>query len=312
MIEIAELPDSLRENFAIIKYIPELSYVTKMSEKLCPDVGLLETKCIPELFLQGGTCIFLNRYFGGLIDTSFKVAYQSHSDLQKTLEIYNIDPTAFWYLVLFLKDYVDDESKGMKKQENGYTELTKLVSKLYAMNFHEFPPDGKYQGCENSGVLALKVGTRKLEIKSDKTLFGLFCALRSFLRNNKPKRKKELIDGAWEETNSYDIDIDKEYLFSAGKGHLAEEIKIPETYRISYFAKYMKGFLDPFKTTNRDWHISRDKWLLTSRIVYIIGYSTNVLYNKRKKDDHATDEDFLKKNYKKDRYKDEVLREIYV
>jgi len=317
MIEINELPDSLKDLSNInVREVPQLKYVVEMSEKLCPDVGILETNRQPHLIFQGGTYIFLKRYFGGKIDTSFKEAYQNHADLQATLRVYGIDPTAFWYLILFLKDYVDDESSGQKRVDSAYTLLYNMASRLYEMGFCVNPQYGEYHGCKNEGLLRLKVGKHWVDMKDDKALYGVFCALRGYLKRVQPKRKKELIDGVWEDTNSYDINIEEQHLFTIGGEQDMENITIPETYKISYFAKYMRKFLESFKTNNKDSRISTDKWLLTSRVIYTIGYSSDRRYNARRKkrNDNGciVDCDFLKGNYKNNRYPDEVKREIYV
>ena len=311
MIEIDELPENLRNPDRVkVREVPQLKYVVEMSEKLCSNVGFFLS--YEYNFFQGGTLIFLKRYFDGEIDTSFLSAYQNNADLQKTLEAYSINPTAFWYLLLFIKDYVDDESTGEKRIDTAYTELCKFASKLYEMGFCEDPYDGQYCGCHNRGLLKFKVGKRWFETTNDKTLFSVFSALCRYLRIMERHREIALIDDVWEETNSYEYEPEKEHLYNNSPKQNIEIISIPETYKISYFTTYMKIFLKSFRTINRDTHISTDKWLLISRAIYIIGYSSDIRYNQRKKSDGVTDMDYLKGNYKKARYKDEVRRKIYV
>ena len=314
IVDISELPDELRNPGVInLKDISQLRYVVEMSEKICPHVGLFETKGMPELFLQGGTCIFLKRYFEGKINTSFKNKYQTTSDLLNTLSAYDIDPSAFWYLILFIKDYVDDESTGKKQVDSPYTQIFNLASKIHEMEFNVNSMNGEYQGCVNKGELKLHVGKHwVVDITDDKALFGIYRALLSYIRKAHPKRRKELIDGVWEETNAWEHDMDFEYLFVTSQEQPEETITIPETYKISYFATQMMKFLKQFKTSERNNKISTDKWLLISRVIFIIEYSSDVRYNKRRKEDHVTRMNFLKGNYKKDRYPDEVRREIYV
>lgn len=312
MADILELPDVLRNRDGFdLKDFPQLKYVLEMSSKLCPHLGFFWNT--DPFFLQGGTLIFLQRYFAGSIDTSFKDAYLSNADLQNTLGFLGIDPSAFWYLILFLKDYVDDESSGQVIADCAYTELYNLAEKLYEMKFAIDPIDGGYLGSNDSGILKLKVGKHWIQdITNDRALFGLFCALRSFLRTNKPRREKALIDGVWEETNGWEIDVHNAHLFTLPHNYPSKSISIPETYKISYFATYMREFLEPFSKKSSDWRISTDRWLLTSRVIYIIGYSSDARYNTRKKSDGTTDLDFLKNNYTKDRYKERIRRTIYV
>lgn len=310
MVEIDELPDSLRHPEPTdIRKAPQLKYVTEMSEKLCPDAGCIQ---YGHTLFQGGTCIFLKRYFDGKIDTSFMSAYQTHSDLQNTLEAYGIDPTAFWYLILFLKDYVDDESSGEESVPTAYTIIYELASRLNKMDFIENPFDGEYQGCKHEALLRLKVGKHWLDIRDDKALYGIFCALCNYLNKVQPKIRREFIDGVWEEVNSWDHEIEHEHLFSLSPEREREDIVIPETYKFSYFTNYMRKFLRSFKTPKVNWRISADKWLLISRVIYIIGYSNDIRYNTRRKPGDVHDLDFLKNNYKKDKYKHVVRRKIYI
>ncbi len=310
MVEIRELPEVLRDPFSSnIRDVPQLKYVVEMSERICPDVGFIQYS---RFLFQGGTCIFLKRYFDGNIDTSFMSEYQTNSDLQNTLEAYSIDPTAFWYLILFLKDYVDDESAGEESIPNAYTMIYELASRLNKMDFIENPLDGEYQGCKNEALLRFKIGKHWLDIRNDKALYGIFCALCCYLNKVQPRRRRELIDGEWEEVNSWDHEIEHDHLFTISLEHERDYIVIPETYKISYFTKYMREFLRSYKSPKVDWKISADKWLLISRVIYTIGYSNDIRYNTRRKPDGVHDLDFLKNNYKEDKYKHVVRREIYI
>lgn len=311
MAEILDLPIDLNGiNDADFEEVPQLKYIVEMAKELCPNVGfwLNDTP----FFNQGGTLIFLKRFFDGSIDTSYRNAYLTNTDLQKTLEVLGIDITAFWYLILFLKDYVDDESEGYKKGNTAYNDIYNLGAKLNEMRFNKDPFNGEYLGYKNEGLLRLRVGKHWLEINNDKALNGIFNAICGFLRRNQPKRRRELIDGVWEELNEWEIDISDQYLFETSLNQQRERIEIPETYRISYFTTYMMSFLQAFSTKNRDWRISKDKFLLISRVIYTIGYSTDVRYNTRRKPNGTDDLDFLKNNYTKERYKYEIQRKIYV
>lgn len=311
MITIPELPDTLRnitnDDF---RTEPLLKYVVSVVEKLCPYVGWISFD--KPFYDQGGTIIFLRRYFDGSIDTSFKDAYINNKELQDTLGVFGIDVSAFWYLILFLKDYVDDESSGHIFKDSPYSKLMNLARKMYEMGFQTSPFDGEYWGAKNKGKLQFRLGSKHWEtIDDDKSLYAIFSAICNFLRNNKRRYEKALIDGEWEETNAFEYNPTTDYLYNSNGGNETEKITIPDTYKISYFTTYMREFLKPFTTTNKDWHISNDKWLLISRVIYTIGYSSDVGYNTRKKAGKTTDLDFLKGNYQKDRYKDRIIRRIY-
>lgn len=314
MVTIADLPPSL-ENITNgdFRNEPLLKYIVPFAEKHFRYVGFSPE---PYFLGQGTTIIFLKRYFEGAIDTSFKDAYLANKELQDTLGVYGIDVSAFWYLILFLKDYVDDESCGPVINNSAYNKLRNLAAKMYEMGFQESPLDGEYWGCKNKGKLQFRIGSKHWEtIDDDKTLYAIFCAICAYLRRNKrPKYHKEWDEysGEWIEVENNEYEPEIEHLFTTHSSDDNEIITLPETYKISYFTTYMRDFLKPFTTTNKDWHISNDKWLLISRVIYTIGYSSDVRYNTRKKANHITDFDFLKGNYIKERYPKRISRSIYV
>lgn len=313
-MEIANLPDYLRNpEEANFRKEPLLKYVVQMCDELCPDVGFLSFDSANPFL--GGTAIFLKRYFEGDIDVTFRDAYCDNEELQDTLVAYSIDPSAFWYLILFLKDYVDDESEGNEASNNTYNELLKLAGKMYEMGFRENPMDGMYEGSEKQGQLKFGIKPKEkknydwLTIDDDKVQYAIFNALCGFLRKNKPRRYKELIDGVWEEVNYYETTPDNEYLFNSVKKD-DKVIAIPETYKISYFATYMRRFLKQFPTPTAT-RYSSDRWLLISKLVFLIGYSDDERYNKGTTDDGSILR-FLKDNYQKERYSTIIQREIYI
>ena len=314
MITITELPDRLKtpENIRL-EDEPLLKYVTQTVKMNCPTVDFRSLADINHS--QGATLIFLHRYYDGKISLAFKDAYLNNKELQDTLVAFGIDVSAFWYLMLFLKDYVDDESEGPKITNNAFAKIEELMQAMYKMSFSENPFDGSYTGCTKAGTLEFKVergkNNKRIIINDDKTLFAIFNALCSFYQKNKPRLMTEVIDGKREEINCYDINPDNEYLFDTIKSKQRQTLKIPDTYRISYFARYMLEFLRPFTSTNKDTRISKDKYLLISRVIYIIGYSNDERYNTRKREDKIHDLDFLKNNLPKGKYQDKVQRQIY-
>lgn len=56
--------------------------------------------------------VFAYRYFNGKIDTSFKEIYEQADELLATLEGFGIDKDAFWYFILYIKDFVDGTING--------------------------------------------------------------------------------------------------------------------------------------------------------------------------------------------------------
>ena len=294
MVTVADLPQALA-NITNDDFRKEtlLEYIISVAEKLCPDVGIDFN--VSWGFRQGATLIFLKRYFQGDIDISFKDSYINNGELQKTLEALGIDPSKFWYLILFLKDYVDDETTGQIIPYTAYNQVELLVDKMYELGFREDELSGEFLGANKVGELSFRVGSGHYQkIDDPNALYAIYCALRSFLRKEKPRREVAEIDGKWEELNAYQVDLLNQHLFTIKVDSDAEPLTMDESFKIKRFADYLLPFLKTFKSNNTDTRISKDKTLLASRIIYIIGYTTDISFNQRRKADGVTNMDRLK------------------
>ena len=138
LYQIKELPD-LKVNWTeSCKCLnePLLEYVWEVANQFLPDYEETDTGIIPvESFAPA---IFANRYaernlsveerygrskemktFKGILeeykkleyrklDDSFKEKFLTNEDLQNTIEAYKLDVSKFWYLLLFIYDFIED------------------------------------------------------------------------------------------------------------------------------------------------------------------------------------------------------------
>ena len=74
--------------------------------------------------------VFAFRYLEGKIDVSFMERYEASVELLATLEGYGIDKDAFWYLLCFVKDYVDGQIYGAPLANTAGENLKEIIDRL--------------------------------------------------------------------------------------------------------------------------------------------------------------------------------------
>lgn len=137
-MEIEELPDlkvAWHESYKCLNE-PLLEYVWEVANHFLPDYAETDTEMIP--VESSAPAIFANRYaernlsveeryertqemktFKGTLeeykkreyrklDDSFKEKFLTNEDLQNTIEAYKLDVNKFWYLLLFVYDFIED------------------------------------------------------------------------------------------------------------------------------------------------------------------------------------------------------------
>lgn len=138
MYQIEELPDlkvAWHESYKCLNE-PLLEYVWEVANHFLPDYAETDMGMIP--VESSAPAIFANRYaernlsveeryeriqkmktFKGTLDEykkreyrklddSFKEKFLTNEDLQNTIEAYKLDVSKFWYLLLFVYDFIED------------------------------------------------------------------------------------------------------------------------------------------------------------------------------------------------------------
>ena len=93
---------------------PKLEYVKLVANHFVPrhpicrrmeDYKNCEKECLPSRAID----IFAMRYINGYIDIddSWLNEYLTSADIQATLMGYKFDAEKFWFLILFIKDFID-------------------------------------------------------------------------------------------------------------------------------------------------------------------------------------------------------------
>lgn len=246
-----DYPEQARPHPLYYNY-PLLEYVQQIANKIYPcffypffdpatgqPLGIMKT-------LSYGADIFAKRYFDGEIDLSFKEKYETANAMLATIEGFGIDKDKFWYLILFLKDFVDGFAYGGELIDTPIMEIEKIIQ--FLRNQEE---------CE---YIQIQTNKNKHKTQNKKTIDALINCLTSGIEQI--KQIKEYNQGG-----------------AAMKEDLTRRNIGLKQY---FFTHYMLRFLQPYKppceakeTSNnkKSEEICYEKLILVSRIIYVINYT---------------------------------------
>jgi hypothetical protein len=200
-----------------------------------------------------------NIYYGKNEHMESNEEDESIPDISMTLKAYDIDISKFWYLCVFLKDYVTGETiEGARIEQDSHRErLEKFVSLVNQLNPDLF---GNFYKTTGEAELTLRVGKgkkNKLVINNGHTLALIRNGIQYVLDNY----HSDYIDFS---------EVDQSKRLKSTRGDIV---------RIALFYKYLLWFLDHC-TINKEvvkeaQYLSTSKILLISRMVYILGLSDN-------------------------------------
>ncbi len=179
--------------------------------------------------------------------------------ISTTLRAYSIDISKFWYLCVFLKDYVIGETiQGARIEQDSHREsLEKFVNLVNQLHPNLFANFYKTTG---EAELTLKVGKgkkNKIVISNGHTLALIRDGIRYVLDNY----HSDYLDFS-------EVDFNDRLKTTRG-----------DIVRIALFYKYLLWFLDHCavdeEVVKESIYLSKSKILLISRMVYILGLSDN-------------------------------------
>lgn len=250
---------------------PLLEYVIKVANNFIPDLEPIEKVLLDSVAPD----TFVYRYTEGFIDTSRVNKYLASEEVIDTVKAFGLDVDKFWYLCLFIKDVVDGYTvNAIKKNPTPREELKNLVAEL-----DKLEPEIKYNRILNvkgTGELTLKVGKHPVKITNGRTLAIINYAISKLLE----AENNELLDSA-----SIDINQKKD---------------LKPVYQIYLFNKYLSWFIKPL-VADKASLASKDKSLLISRMIFILGISDDENYFEEY-NDKGDKLNFLKNNLR--RYQD--------
>lgn len=232
---------------------PLLEYVVDFANKVFPTYdreGFYESN-MPDLFGD--------RYVKGIIKPiGFDKYLDDKLEIQYTLDAFGLDSNKFWYLCLFLKDYVKGQTtNAIKTNPTHREELSNLLYELNKMNIKI-----KYDrilSAEKGGELSFKVeGGKKVVITDKTTLIYINAAITTFMEK-------------------YNNILDKSTL------DIKATTSLPLIYQIYLFNKYLSMFLKPL-VAKKGTIASKDKSFLISKMIYVLSISDDVKFITEYKD----------------------------
>ena len=226
---------------------------------------------------------FVQRYKKGSIDISRINKYEDSVEVQETIKAFHLDPSKFWYLCLYIKDYVDGQTIDALRISSSHRKMFKdLLDEMEKMS-----PD-------KSAELSFKVDGSKhaVKIADYDILFFLKDLVEAYLKMS-PESNDEFLDS----------------------GHIDSHhaLNVAPIYRVYLFDHYLSWFLQDLKadksvmSVNPNELISYDKKLLISRMIFVLGISDDESYYEEY-DENGRKNSFLKNNLRK--YKDVTIPTI--
>ena len=193
---------------------------------------------------------FYQRYFSGHIDTSRLNKYEESEEVQGTLKAFGLDSAKFWYLCLLIKDHIEGSTiNAIKRNQTHREEIKNLIAELNLLQPDIHP---NYINVATNGELTLKVGKHPVRIKDGQTLSLINIALTEFLEKN-----DEYSD-----------------LFDSASVNFEDTTILSPIKQLYLFDKYLSWFIKPLEA-NAEIYASKDKRLLISRMIYLLGISND-------------------------------------
>lgn len=193
------------------------------------------------------------------LDTSFKDKFLNNKDLQNTIEAFGLDVSKFWYLLLFVYDYIEDFSTNAPTPNRG------TIDEFNVFNI-------KLE--EATGILLNKNGRKSYETDREDIMKLVKKALDYYVNhcndiwNDKTipltERLEQLSKLGFENIACPTIPIDKE-----------NKRTLDISYKKWYFAKMFLFFLENRKAKTLPHvkeKVSKDKMMFVSRLIYTVGY----------------------------------------
>lgn len=193
------------------------------------------------------------------LDTSFKEQFLANEDLQNTIQAFDLDVSKFWYLLLFVYDYIKDfATNAPTPKKTALEEINLFNSRLE----------------EATSIRLSKNGRKNYETDREDIMKIIKASLEYFVNTY-----NNIID----ESNSREEQLER--LREIGLDNLINQWTIPVdyadertldiSYKKFYFAKMFLYFLENRKAKTLP-HIktkvSKDKLLFVSRLIYTVGF----------------------------------------
>ena len=193
------------------------------------------------------------------LDTSFKDKFLNNKDLQNTIEAFGLDVSKFWYLLLFVYDYIEDFSTNAPKPQND------TLSEFNVFNVK----------LEKATEIVLKKNGRKsYETDREDIMKLIKIALDYFVNSyNAIMETDYTIEKQLEQLEK--LGLDNYINHRTTPIDWKQERTLDISYKKWYFAKMFLFFLENRKAKTLSHvkeKVSKDKMMFVSRLIYTVGY----------------------------------------
>ena len=288
--QIAELPDlkvNWTESYKCLNE-PLLEYMWEVANHFLPDYAETDTGMIP--VESSAPAIFANRYaernlsveeryertqemqtFKGTLeeykkreyrklDDTFKEKFLTNEDLQNTIEAYKLDVSKFWYLLLFVYDFIEDIGTNAPA-------LNKSVLEDFSY-FHT-------NLSEATSITLKKNNKKSYVVEREDTIRIIQAALQHFINTysdiihseqDRETMIKQLKNIGLEGFIRNDL---------SSKISFTDKSSLDISYKKWKFTDMFLFFIERRKATtipNKKVKVSKDKMMLVSRLIYTVGY----------------------------------------
>jgi hypothetical protein len=237
-----ELPKH-EDEWAYYESEPLFDYVTRVSDMM----GEIVTDINPDGSHESTPHLlpfsFASAYHENKIDLKgVNLEVYEKSEIQDTLKAFGLDSSKFWYLCLFIKWKVDWEfNSAMTFPKEPLEKLKDLQAEFEKLDFTKVR--GKYVSSKTAELTFKVKGSKAYTIDDKETLAILNNIINGYLLTTPTKG----------------------YLL-----HDSQKVDLSIATKMYLFNKYLTWFIAPLKADSKI-HACKDKSLLISRMLYILG-----------------------------------------
>ena len=222
---------------------PLFEYVTRVSDMM----GEIVTEINPDGSYESTPNLLPSSFANAFHERSFDMkdinqAVYEKPEIQDTLKAFGLDSSKFWYLCLFIKWKVDWEfNSAMTFPKEPLEKLKDLQAEFEKLDFTKVR--GKYVSSKTAELTFKVKGSKAYTIDDKETLAILNNIINGYLLTTPTKG----------------------YLL-----HDSQKVDLSIATKMYLFNKYLTWFIAPLKADSKI-HACKDKSLLISRMLYILG-----------------------------------------
>ena len=195
---------------------------------------------------------------------SFKERYLNCRELQDTIAAFGLDVSKFWYLLLFVHDYIEDIGSNSPTLEKSTLE-----------DFNDFANKLR----EATSITLKKDSRKSYAVEKEDTIRIVQAAVQYYI-----KSYNDIIDSNLTRDEITErLDDMGSSIISDGKSlNIRDKSSLDISYKKWKFAEILLHFLNDKKATvpkNCIYNVSKDKMLFISRLIYVVGYDTKRYYD---------------------------------